>query len=96
MIRTEIQKLETRVPWKTLSRRRRKFHRYQYIRSEGGNAFYQTCTCEGRKVQSNHVNINTEGAIEGVHIKWVEFRENVKAFFPQKQGKLSVIMNCPY
>ena len=31
-----------------------------------------------------------------VCIKRVEFRENVKAFFPQRQSKLSVIMRCPY
>ena len=31
-----------------------------------------------------------------VCIKRVEFRENVKAFFPQGQNKLSVIMRCPY
>ena len=29
--------------------------------------------------------------------KWpIEFRENVRAFFPQGQSKLSVIMRCPY
>ena len=27
-----------------------------------------------------------------VHIKWVEFRENLRAFFPQGQRKVSVIM----
>ena len=31
-----------------------------------------------------------------VCIKRVEFRENVKAFFPQGQNKLSVTMRCPY
>ena len=41
---------------------------------------------------------NTKGAIESVringgsaHIEWVEFRANVRAFFPQGQSKLSVI-----
>ena len=47
-------------------------------------------------VQSNPVNTDTEEAILGVRIKWVEFRENVRAFFPQGQSKLSVIMRCPY
>ena len=32
----------------------------------------------------------------GVSIKQVEFRENVRIFFPQGQRKLSVIMRCPY
>ena len=41
-------------------------------------------------VQSNPVNTDTEEAILGVRIKWVEFRENVKAFFPQGQSKLCV------
>ena len=51
-------------------------------------------------LQSNCVIIDTEArAIESVHtdessqcIKWVEFRENVRASFPQGQRKLSVIM----
>ena len=34
--------------------------------------------------------------MESVRIKRVEFRENVRAFFPQGQSKLSVIMRCPY
>ena len=33
--------------------------------------------------------------MESVRIKRVEFRENVRAFFPQGQSKLSVIMRCP-
>ena len=48
-----------------------------------------------RKVESNPVNTEIEGAIESFHIKQVEFRENVRAFFPQGQSKLSVIMRCP-
>ena len=47
-------------------------------------------------IQSNLVNTDTEAAIESVHIKWVEFRENVRAFFSQGQNKLSVIMMCLY
>lgn len=35
------------------------------------------------------------GTIESVHIKWVEFIENLRAFFPQGQRKLSVIIRCP-
>ena len=34
--------------------------------------------------------------MESVRIKRVEFRENVRAFFPQGQSKLSVIMRCRY
>ena len=37
---------------------------------------------------------DTEGVIESVRIKWVEFRENVKALIPQGQSKLSVTMRC--
>ena len=54
------------------------------------------------KIQSNTVNTDTEKAIEGVavkrgvSIKRVEFRENVRAFFPQVRSKLSVVMRCPY
>ena len=53
-------------------------------------ADYQAC----KELQSNSVNMDTEGAIESVRIKLVEFRENaVGAFFPQGQGKLAVIMS---
>ena len=45
-----------------------------------------------RKVESNPVNTEIEGAIESFHIKQVEFRENVRAFFPQGQSKLSAII----
>ena len=45
-----------------------------------------------RKVQSDHVNMDIEGAIESVRIKWVEFRENVRAFFLLGQSKLPVII----
>ena len=43
-----------------------------------------------------------EGAIENVHInggvriKRIDFRESVRAFFPQGQSKLSIIMRRPY
>ena len=33
------------------------------------------------------VNADTDGSIESVQIKHVEFRENIKAFFPQGQSK---------
>ena len=46
--------------------------------------------------QNNQPNTDTEQATESVRIKRVEFRENVRAFFPQGQSKLSVIMKCPY
>ena len=49
-----------------------------------------------KKLQSNRVKTDIEGAIESVRIKRVEFRKNVRAFFPQGQSKLSVIMRCPY
>ena len=35
---------------------------------------------------------DTEGAIESVRIKRVEFREDIRVFFPQGHSKLSVIM----
>ena len=35
------------------------------------------------------VSADTEGAIESVRIKRIEFRENVRAFFPQGQTKLA-------
>ena len=47
-------------------------------------------------LQSNSINTDTEGAIESVRIKWVEFRENVRDFFLQGQSKLSVIMRCSH
>ena len=47
-------------------------------------------------IQSNLVNSDTEGDIESVRVNRVEFRENVGAFFPQGQNKLSVIMMCLY
>ena len=40
-------------------------------------------------------NTDTEGATESFRIEWVKFRENVRAFFPQGQRKLSVIKSCP-
>ena len=40
-------------------------------------------------VQSYPVNMDTEGTIESVRIKWAEFRENGRAFFSQGQIKLS-------
>ena len=58
-------------------------------------SFYARCVYI-EPVQSNPVNTDTEEAILGVRIKRVEFRENVRAFFPQGQSKLSVIMRCPY
>ena len=33
--------------------------------------------------------------LTAVRTRPVEFRENVRAFFPQGQSKLSVIMRCP-
>ena len=42
------------------------------------------------------VNTDTEGAIESVRIKRVEFRKTTRASFPQGQGKLSVIKRCPH
>ena len=41
-------------------------------------------------MQANSVNTDAEGAIETEHIKWVAFRENERAFFPQGQSNLSV------
>ena len=39
---------------------------------------------------------DTEGDIEIVHFKRIEFRKNVGDFFPQGQSKLSLIMRCLY
>ena len=47
-----------------------------------------------KELQSNSVNTDTKGAIESVRIKRFEFRENLRAFFSQGQGKLAVIMRC--
>ena len=47
-------------------------------------------------IQSNPVNTDTEGDIESVRVDRVEFTENVGAFFPQGQNKLSVIMMSLY
>ena len=53
-------------------------------------------------MQWNPVNTDSEGrgggggGIETVHIKRVEFRDNVKAFFPQGQIKQFLITSCPY
>ena len=47
-------------------------------------------------IQSNLVNTDTEGDIESVRVNRVEFRENVGAFFPQGQNKLSIIMMSLY
>ena len=49
-----------------------------------------------KRGQSNRVNTVTQGAIESVRvngcrrIKRVEFSENVRAFFPRGQSKLSM------
>ena len=55
------------------------------------------------QIQSNSINRDTEGAIESVCIYVVsvlsgsvEFKENVRALFPQGQRRLSLIMRCPY
>ena len=46
------------------------------------------------------MSFHTEGAIESVHtngvsgIKQAEFTENVRAYFPQGQSKLSLIIGC--
>ena len=51
---------------------------------------------------SNSINMDTYCAKESVcingnvHIKQVEFRENVTTFSPQGQSKLSAIIRCPY
>ena len=46
-------------------------------------------------IQSNLLNMDTEGAIESVRIKLAEIRENVMALFAQGQSKLSVIQWNP-
>ena len=46
-------------------------------------------------IQSNLINMDTEGAIESVRIKLAEIRETVMALFAQGQSKLSVIQWNP-
>ena len=50
-------------------------------------------------IQSHPVNTDANGpteSVRGVRIKRVKFRENVRAYVPQEQGKLSVLTRCPY
>ena len=52
-------------------------------------------------MQSDPVNMDTEGHRkclyqQGFRIKCVEFRENVRPFFPQGQSKRSVMTRCLY
>ena len=47
-------------------------------------------------IQSNAVSTDIEGVIESARIKQIKFTENVRAFFPQRQSKLSLIMRCPH
>ena len=64
----------------------------------------ETCNKETQNhcLYSQTLQVNTDttlgtgggGSIEGVGIKRVEFRENVRANFPQRQTKLCVIMRC--
>ena len=42
-----------------------------------------------RELKLNHLNTDTEGNIESVRIKWVEFRKNARAFLPQGQSNYS-------
>ena len=46
-------------------------------------------TVGGRELKLNHVNTDTEGNIESVRIKRVEFRKNARAFLPQGQSNCS-------
>ena len=63
----------------------------------------ETCNKETQNhcLYSQTLQVNTDttlggggGRIEGVGIKRVEFRENVRANFSQRQTKLCVIMRC--
>ena len=50
-------------------------------------------------VQANPVNTDTEGAMKSGRVDKVyvlSIKENVRAFFPQGQSKLSVIMRYLY
>ena len=42
----------------------------------------------------NLVNTDTGGTCHGVRIKWVNFRENIRAFFLLGQIKLSALYGC--
>ena len=53
------------------------------------------------QAQSNPVNKDTEGGLESVCIKWIEFRENVRPFFAQGRSKLcdnkvAILRGCPW
>ena len=56
-----------------------------------------------KQVQLSPINMDTEEAMKSVPInlrcvciKKVEFRENLRAFFPLRQSELSRIMRCLY
>ena len=49
-----------------------------------------------RKAPSIDAKLPSEGAIGSVRMKRVEFRENVRTFFPQGQSELFAITKCPY
>ena len=44
-------------------------------------------------IQSNPVYTDTEGAMESVRIKQVEYRKNLRAFVPQGQRKQTLACN---
>ena len=55
----------------------------------------------GEQMQSDPVNMDNEGHRkclyqQGFRIKCVEFRENLRHFFPQGQSKRSVMTRCLY
>ena len=47
-----------------------------------------------RELKLNHVNTDTEGNIESVPIKWVEFRKKCEGFLTPGTKQLLVVMSC--
>ena len=47
-----------------------------------------------RELKLNHVNTDTEGNIESVRIKWVEFRKKCEGFLTSGTKQLLVVMSC--
>ena len=72
--------------------------RQESLKTKGHSAM-QRCSAF---LQSKPVNTDSEGGhrkclyYRGVCLNRVEFKENVRAYFHQGQGKLSVIMRCLY
>ena len=47
-----------------------------------------------RELKLNHVNTDTEGNIESIRIKWVEFGKKCEGFPSPRTKQLLVMMSC--